>query len=271
MINNKSDSTIIIYSFLSGACTAFAAAWFYSRKSKCSKAVLDSTSRREVDQPEVFCEAGLYLLDWVVEYRKKCRMLPVVSVVQHNYLKKLLPKEAPENSESWRTIFKDLDSTIVPGLTNWQASNKFCIFSSYPAVLAEMLCAGLNVMGFDWIASPACTELEVITLDWLASILNLPDKFKSTTTALGVLLFKVLPAQLWCYLLHALGKMLMKKKLPNKLQIHRENGGVRKRSNPYHNKESVSHFGLTLCRSPSEKGNDWAVDVADIETELLLR
>ena len=47
-----------------------------------------------------------------------------------------------------------------------------------------MLCAGLNVMGFDWIASPA-TELEVITLDWLASILNLPDKFKSTTTGPG--------------------------------------------------------------------------------------
>ena len=33
----------------------------------------------------------------------------------------------------------------------------------------ELLCAGVNVMGFDWIASPACTELEVITLDWYAS------------------------------------------------------------------------------------------------------
>lgn len=39
------------------------------------------------------------------------------------------------------------------------------------------MCAGLNVMGFDWIASPACTELEVVVLDWLAKFLNLPDRF----------------------------------------------------------------------------------------------
>ena len=53
---------------------------------------------------------------------------------------------------------------------NREASNKFFAYfkphSSYPAVLGEMVCAGLNVMGFDWIASPACTELEVVTLDW---------------------------------------------------------------------------------------------------------
>ena len=34
-------------------------------------------------------------------------------------------------------------------------------------MLGELCCAGLNVMGFDWIASPACTELEMHVLDWL--------------------------------------------------------------------------------------------------------
>lgn len=42
-----------------------------------------------------------------------------------------------------------------------------------------MLSAGLNIVGFSWITSPAATELEVIVLDWLAKMLNLPDDFRS--------------------------------------------------------------------------------------------
>jgi len=76
---------------------------------------------------------------------------------------------------------EDVQNIIVPGLTNWEASNKFFAYfkphASYPAVLGELLCAGFNVMGFDWIASPACTELEVVTMDWLGKFLNLPSVF----------------------------------------------------------------------------------------------
>ena len=42
-----------------------------------------------------------------------------------------------------------------------------------------MLSAGLNIVGFSWITSPAATELEMIVVDWLAKMLNLPDGFIS--------------------------------------------------------------------------------------------
>lgn len=136
-----------------------------------------------------FLQAGGALLQWIVDYRKSCRDLPVISQVPHNYLKDLLPPSAPSSPEPWGAILADLDSKIVPGLTHWEASNRFFAYfkphSSYPAVLGEMLCAGLNVMGFDWIASPACTELEVVTLDWLGKILNLPDTFLSSAKGPG--------------------------------------------------------------------------------------
>ena len=39
-----------------------------------------------------------------------------------------------------------MDDKILPGITHWEASNKFFAYfkphSSYPAVLGEMLCAG---------------------------------------------------------------------------------------------------------------------------------
>lgn len=136
------------------------------------------------DSAAAFKSAGSYLIDWIVKYRRDCRSMPVISTAGHNYLQKVLPGAAPEKGEGWEAIFQDLDKQIVPGLTHWSAPNTFFAYfkphSAYPAVLAETLCAGLNVMGFDWIASPACTELEVVTLDWLGKFLNLPDKFLSS-------------------------------------------------------------------------------------------
>ncbi|KAI8010830.1 Tryptophan decarboxylase 2 [Camellia lanceoleosa] len=43
-----------------------------------------------------------------------------------------------------------------------------------------MLSAGINMVGFSWITSPAATELEMIVRDWLAKLLKLPDDFLST-------------------------------------------------------------------------------------------
>ena len=44
--------------------------------------------------------------------------------------------------------------------------------SSYPAILGDLLCAGLAVQGMMWSTSPACTEIETKTLDWLASLIH---------------------------------------------------------------------------------------------------
>lgn len=155
--------------------------------------VRKSGERRKVDDDptdaEDFKSWGVELLTWIADYRKRCRDLPVISRVKPNYLRDMLPESAPTKGEPWGRIMTDLETAIVPGLTHWEASNKFFAYfkphASYPAVLGELLCAGLNVMGFDWIASPACTELEVVTLDWLAKFLNLPSQFHSCAPGPG--------------------------------------------------------------------------------------
>ena len=138
---------------------------------------------------EELTKNGQTLLQWIVNYRDTCREKPVLSRVQPNYLQKRLPTNAPREPESWDTILSDMDEHIVPGLTHWEASNRFFAYfkphSSYPAVLGELLCAGINVMGFDWIASPAATELEGLVLDWLAKFLNLPSKFLMSSPGPG--------------------------------------------------------------------------------------
>jgi len=99
---------------------------------------------------EDFTTWGSYLVKWIATYRSTCRKIPVISRVAPNYLRDALPEAAPEVAEPWEDVVGDLDKLIVPGLTNWEASNKFFAYfkphASYPAVLGELVCAGLNVM-----------------------------------------------------------------------------------------------------------------------------
>lgn len=77
----------------------------------------------------------------------------------------------------------DIRNKIIPGVTHWQSPEYFAYYpsnSSIAGFLGEMLSAGVNVVGFSWITSPAATELETIVMDWLGKALKLPDAFLST-------------------------------------------------------------------------------------------
>lgn len=79
-------------------------------------------------------------------------------------------------------VIADVQTKILPGVTHWQSPDYFAYFPSNSSVagfLGEMLSAGINMVGFSWITSPAGTELEMIVLDWLANLLKLPNDFFS--------------------------------------------------------------------------------------------
>ncbi|KAE7997899.1 hypothetical protein FH972_002492 [Carpinus fangiana] len=106
------------------------------------------------------------------------------------YLRGILPDSAPNHPESLEDIFNDVRAKILPGVTHWQSPNFFGYYpsnSSIAGFLGEMLSAGLNIVGFSWITSPAATELEMTVLDWLAKLLKLPDDFLSAGEGGGVI------------------------------------------------------------------------------------
>ncbi|MFC1483961.1 aminotransferase class V-fold PLP-dependent enzyme [Candidatus Neomarinimicrobiota bacterium] len=139
---------------------------------------------------EDFQRNGEALLEWLMEYHRKLDQLPVQSQVQPGHIRDLLPVEPPTRGEPFEDILRDVDEIILPGITHWQSPNFFAFFpanSSGPAVLGELLSAGLGVQGMLWATSPACTELETHLLDWLVDMLGLPDRFKSSGTGGGVI------------------------------------------------------------------------------------
>ncbi|HXV60379.1 MAG TPA: pyridoxal-dependent decarboxylase [Vicinamibacteria bacterium] len=141
-------------------------------------------------KPDEFRRAGYALIDWIADYHERVESLPVLSRVQPGEIRAKLPHNAPEKGEAFDSIVKDLDDILLPGITHWQSPNFFAYFpsnSSPPAVLGELLSAGLGVQGMIWATSPACTELETHVLDWLVDMLGLPEAFKSNGEGGGVI------------------------------------------------------------------------------------
>ncbi|XP_062096883.1 tyrosine decarboxylase-like [Humulus lupulus] len=140
--------------------------------------------------PEEFRRQGHMMIDFIADYYKNIEKYPVLSQVEPGYLKKRLPKSAPYYPESIETILSDVKDHIVPGITHWQSPNYYAYFPSSGSIagfLGEMLATGFNVVGFNWMSSPAATELESIVMDWLGEMLRLPKSFLFSGNGGGVL------------------------------------------------------------------------------------
>ena len=130
--------------------------------------------------PEEFRRYGHQVVDWIADYLRDAREYPVLPNVQPGDLIKVLPASGPEAGEGMDAILADFARLIVPGITHWnhpRFHGYFSISASGPGILAETLCAALNINGMLWKSSPAATELEQVTLGWLRQWLGLPEEF----------------------------------------------------------------------------------------------
>jgi len=140
--------------------------------------------------PEEFRKHGKQMIDWIADYYETIEKYPVLSQVKPGEIINQLPESAPIESESMEQIMADVNSIIMTGITHWQSPNFFAYFpanTSGPSILGDLLSSGLGIQGMLWATSPSCTELEIRVLDWLAKMLQLPEKFKSTSTGGGVI------------------------------------------------------------------------------------
>lgn len=130
---------------------------------------------------EDFRRRGYEMIDWIAGYFERLEDLPVLSSNQPNDLKNALPKSAPENGESFDRIFADVETLILPAVTNWNHPNFHGLFStstSAAGIFGEMLAAAFDQKAMLWRTSPASTELEEVVTDWLRQMMKLDDGFK---------------------------------------------------------------------------------------------
>ncbi len=134
--------------------------------------------------PDEFRTHGHDLIDWIADYVGSVEQRPVASTVQPGDVRSALPEHPPVDVESFDSVMADIERVVVPGLTQWQHPGFFAYFpsnTSFSSILGELLSAGLGVQGMSWVTSPACTEVETLMLDWMHELLDLPERFRSTS------------------------------------------------------------------------------------------
>ncbi|XP_066539964.1 aromatic-L-amino-acid decarboxylase [Hoplias malabaricus] len=135
-----------------------------------------------------FRKRGKEMVDYVADYLENIEERQVYPEVEPGYLRNLIPEEAPYEPETYEELTKDIERVIMPGITHWHSPYFFAYFptgSSFPSLLADMLCGAIGCIGFSWAASPACTELETVMMDWLGKMLRLPEEFLAGTEGKG--------------------------------------------------------------------------------------
>lgn len=143
----------------------------------------------EIDLEE-FRRAARQAVDLVAGYLGSLPELAVRPEIAPGSVRAQLPPRAPESPESWDAILGDVERVLVPALANWQSPGWFAYFpatSAPPAIIGELLSAGLAQQGMLWSTSPACTELETHVMDWLAELCALPARFRSDGPGGGVI------------------------------------------------------------------------------------
>ena len=139
---------------------------------------------------EAFREHGHAMIDWIAKYMQEVETYPVMSPLKPGDVRAKLPAQPPQHGEPFEKMLRDVNEIIMPGITHWQSPNFFGFFPanvSGPSILGDLLASGLGVQGMLLATSPACTELETHVLDWLIDMLDLPERFKSTTAGGGVI------------------------------------------------------------------------------------
>ena len=131
--------------------------------------------------PEEFRAAGHELIDWIADYRARVPQLPVQAQVGPGEVAGKLPSEAPEGPEAFGRVLADLDSIVVPGVTQVQHPRYFGWFpsnASLGSVLGDLATSGLGALGITWQSAPALTEVEEVVVDWLRELTALPESWK---------------------------------------------------------------------------------------------
>ena len=131
--------------------------------------------------PEEFRAAGHELIDWIADYRARIPQLPVQAQVGPGEVAGKLPRRAPEQAEPFSRVLADLESVVVPGVTQVQHPRYFGWFpsnASLSSVLGDLAASGLGALGITWQSAPALTEVEEVVVEWLRELTALPGSWK---------------------------------------------------------------------------------------------
>ncbi len=142
--------------------------------------------------PDELRDAGARVIELINTYLGTVEDLPVMPKTRPGevaaQLNSPMVTEEPAHPELWSELLDEVRRVVIPNSMHWQSPAFFGYFpcnTSAPAILGELLCAGLGGQGMLWQTAPAANEIERVLLDQMAGALHLPERFLSSSDTGG--------------------------------------------------------------------------------------
>ena len=133
--------------------------------------------------PEEFRKSGHALIDWIADYRKNIESRPVRAQVEPGETRGKFSSTPPDHIVQFDQMLKELDQSVVPGITQVQSPMHYGWFpsnASLASVLGDIASSGLGALGISWESCPALTEVEEVTVDWMRQLAGLSEQWHGT-------------------------------------------------------------------------------------------
>ncbi len=131
--------------------------------------------------PDEFRQAGHELIDWIADYRTNLEHRPVRAQVKPGDVRNRLSPAPPQTPLTATAMLRDLEQSIVPGITQVQHPMHFGWFpsnASLASILGDIASSGLGTLGISWESCPALTEVEEVVCDWMRQLTGLTDRWE---------------------------------------------------------------------------------------------
>ena len=131
--------------------------------------------------PEEFRQAGHALIDWIADYRAGIEAQPVRAQVDPGWVRSQFSARPPDTTCTPDQLLRDLETKILPGITQVQHPMHFGWFpsnASLESTLGDIASSGLATLGISWESCPAATELEEVVCDWMRQSIGLCDAWE---------------------------------------------------------------------------------------------
>ena len=109
--------------------------------------------------------------------------MPVRAQVEPGDVRRNFPTELPATTAAVGELLDELQTIVVPGITQVQHPMHYGWFpsnASLASVLGDIASSGLGTLGISWESCPALTEVETVVCDWMRQLTGLSDAWQGT-------------------------------------------------------------------------------------------
>lgn len=127
--------------------------------------------------PQTLRHHAARIADWLLDDFATLGEQPVGKIASRSQMESLLREPIPEDGLDFDTVFDIFKSSVAPYALRPNHPRFLAFIPSAPthfSILADWLCAGLNLFAGVWLEAAGATQVELVVLDWFKELLGLP-------------------------------------------------------------------------------------------------